>query len=177
MFSVFDTSSCSVWLWVQKAVWQIENGPNENEWVRLGDQSVSFSSISSGIYSASIPSKRPALHTGGDLWLRRFGKLTLLSDLWLVTLSLSPFLVLFPPKSPLRVQDKKDFLWFGSTSLIWVHFPPSTNPSKGREPPPSYRSPFPVLFLYLSVLALPSHLTRLMVTDCLLLPQSPFVFS
>lgn len=95
-----------------KDVWKIENGPYENEWVRL-------SSISSHIYSASSPSKRLALHTGGDLWLR---KLTLLSDLWLggstVTLSLSPFLMLFPKKSPLRAQDKKDFLWFDGTSLI-----------------------------------------------------------
>lgn len=90
------------------SVWRVELSLNENEWVRLCGHSVWISSIfSSLIYSTSSPSKRPALHIGGVLWLRRFGKLTLL--VWLVARRkhCRPFLKslpsAFPPKkNPLK---------------------------------------------------------------------------
>lgn len=147
----------------------VECSLDENEWVRLCGHSIWISSISSLIYSTSSPSKRPALHIGGVLWLRRFGKLTLLSDLWLggstVALSLSPFLLLLPKKIPLKSAGWEGFplVWrqIFNLSLLVFHSSPSTNPSQSRRPLRSWHSPFPAALLYLSFLVLPSHLTPL----------------
>lgn len=150
-------------------VGRVERSLDENEWVHLCGHSIWISSISSLIYSTSSPSKRPALHIGGVLWLRRFGKLTLLSDLWLggstVALSLSPFLLLFPQKIPLKSAGWEGFplVWrhIFNLSLLVFHSSPSTNPSQSRRPLRSWHSPFPAALLYLSFLVLPSHLTPL----------------